>query len=333
MKYILNTQGITVFIKNKPHKIEKGNPLYAQIIAVFDIEFSEQDAAMAFILVNQYNPAKEGFEISGNSVKFRGTELPEALAKKVISMHAEELPLDSFVKFWENLQQNTSATSITQLYDFLKYKELPITEDGHFLAYKGLSDDFWSIRGNKNSNVVKGQVNEDGNIFNGVGSVLEVVRSSVDDDRSNHCSFGLHVGSLNYAQDFSKGKIVVVKVNPKDVVSVPTDYSCQKCRVCGYTVCGVFEEEIVAPVVDAENKPVISHKKAKAKISNKERELFIERVQLYLFNQYDKGSVSVRRIQNSFSPEYPSSQRVLDAVEALGFVWEETEDGIEVKFR
>ena len=36
--------------------------------------------------------------------------------------------------------------------------------------------------------------------------------------------------------DFARGKVVIVKVNPKDVVSVPHDCNCQKLRTCAYTV-------------------------------------------------------------------------------------------------
>jgi hypothetical protein len=40
---------------------------------------------------------------------------------------------------------------------------------------------------------------------------------------------------------------------------------------------------------------------------------------------YDEGqgSVSIRAIQHSFYPEYPSKQRVVNALANLGYTWEE----------
>jgi hypothetical protein len=206
--------------------------------------------------------------------------------------------------------------------EFLEYKELPITDDGCFLAYKGVSEHYYSIHGNPKTVVVQGITTTDGKIFNGVGSKIEVKRRNVDDNRNNHCSFGLHVGSLDYARSFGQ-RVVVVKVNPKDVVSVPTDYNCQKCRVSAYEVVSDYEYEIQSSVTDGEGNDNLVPNFAK------ERTAFVERVEKYLNNKRDEGydDVSVRQIQNSFSPEYPSKQEVLDALQELNEYWDEI-DGV-----
>ena len=322
MNYIINNNGIVLFLDNKPHKFEKGTTQYAKIVEKFDLPEDEQEAAIRKVIEGvSPNAEKNGFKISPEEVVYQGEKLPEALAAKVRSLHSEGLPLNLFEKFWQNIQSNPSASSVRELYDFLSYKELPITEDGCFLAYKGLENDFWSISGNKDTKVVKGKVDGRGRIFNGVGETIEVVRRDVDDNREHHCSFGLHVGSLNYARDFARGAVVVVKVNPKDVVSVPSDYNCQKCRVSAYTVASIFESEITAPAVDEDNKPFENESVAN-------RTEFVQRVSNYLEKYVDNGmpSVSVRKIQNSFSPEYPSRNRVLDALEELGYHWYEGAD-------
>lgn len=170
--------------------------------------------------------------------------MPQALADKVRAIAQEGLPVSIFAKFWDNLQLNPSANSVRELYDFLAYKELPITEDGCFLAYKGLTRNGWSISANKETKVLKGKVDDKGRIFNGLNEEIEVRRWDVDDNRQHGCSYGLHVGSLDYAQGFAQGQVVVVKINPKDVVSVPEDCACQKCRVCAYKVIDVFRKRL-----------------------------------------------------------------------------------------
>lgn len=326
MNYIITSNSIVLFLDNKPHKFEKSTRQYAQIIEKLDLPENQQEKAIREVL-KQASPfaEKNGFKISPESVSYKGEELPLALANKVRSLHSEGLPLNLFERFWQNLQLNPSASSVRELYDFLAYKELPITDDGCFLAYKGLQSDFWSISGNKQTKVIKGKVDSYGRIYNGVGETIEVQRRDVDDNRENHCSFGLHVGSLDYAKGFSQGVVVVVKVNPKDVVSVPSDCNGQKCRVSAYSVVSVFSQEITAPAVDESNEPVESE-------DVKVRSAFVTRVEKYLLRAIENGkySVTIRQIQNSFSPEYPSATRVLDAVDELGYFWNEDDDGLSV---
>jgi hypothetical protein len=280
MNYIITSNAIVLFLDNKPMKFEKGSNQYAKIIEAFDLPESQQEAAVRKAIEKTAERAeKNGFKISPEEVSYKGEILPQALADKVRSIHREGLPLNLFEKFWMNIQDNPSASSVRELYEFLAYKELPITEDGCFLAYKGLESDFWSISGNKQTKVVKGIVNASGHILNTVGAEIEVKRRDVDDNRDHHCSFGLHVGSLDYARGF-------------------------------------------APVVDEDNEPVESE-------SVKTRSEFVQRVADYLTKKSMSGeaSVSVRKIQNSFSPEYPSKNRVLDALDELGYYWTETDDG------
>ena len=65
-------------------------------------------------------------------------------------------------------------------------------------------------------------------------------RADVDDDSQNTCSRGLHACASSYLGNFYSNspdaRVVVVKVDPKDVVSVPYDYNFSKMRVCRYEV-------------------------------------------------------------------------------------------------
>ena len=324
MTHIINQTGIVLFINNKSFKVEKSDRRYAKIIEVFSLAKDLQEqAALAIVVSNptsiQSIHGKDGFEVIDDVVWYKGQKLPNALATKVKSIIADGLPLDSFEKFWENLEENPTASSVNELMEFLEYKELPITEDGCFLAYKGITSDGWSINGNTSTVVLEGEVDGSGRIKNDIGSRVTVKRRDVDDNRNHHCSFGLHVGSLSYASSFAS-KVVVVKVNPKDVVSVPTDYSCQKCRVSSYEVIADYEGEILAPVTSEDGVDVVA-------VFSKERVEFVDRVARYINNKIEEGvcQVTVRQVQNSFSPEYPSREKVLDALQDLNLGWYEDE--------
>jgi len=60
---------------------------------------------------------------------------------------------------------------------------------------------------------------------------------------------------------FGGERIVIVKINPADVVSIPSDYNDAKGRTCRYEVIGELgveaEEAFTAPVQENANQPVI----------------------------------------------------------------------------
>lgn len=338
MKYAINTEAIILFINGKNIRVEKTDNKYPKILQVFQLPKDQQESEVESILntmvkVDKVIEETEGFEIreifpdgqewSGvQQIYYKGEELPKAFSDKVLSIIADGLPLEHFEKFWENLEKNPSSKSIEELTQFLDYKELPITEDGCFLAYKGVQNDYFSSHGNTETKVLQGTVDSSGHILNSVGAVIEVRRRDVDDDRNKHCSKGLHCGSLEYARGFAS-RLVVVKVNPADVVSVPSDYDCQKCRVSKYEVVSDFVEEITASVVDEEGTDSIVVSEVK------ERNEFIFRVEQYLQNKLEEGveEVTIRQIQNAFSPGWATKQQVLDALQSLGvYFW--TNDGV-----
>ena len=164
------------------------------------------------------------------------------------------------VNFITRLQANPSANSVAELYTFLGYKSLPTTPEGLCLGYKGVQGDYWSSTGNADTIVVQGKTNERHQILNEVGSTIEVARRCVDDNKDNHCSFGLHVGSYDYANEWAgeSGRLLVVEFDPADAVSVPTDCDFQKLRVSKYRVVSDITDtrkELNRPVYEA-NKPI-----------------------------------------------------------------------------
>lgn len=323
MNYIINSTAIVFFFDNKPVKVEKTAPEYTRILSAFDLPSGQQEEVINAILnerVGEYE--KDGFTISPESVSYDGETLPDILADKVRAIAAEGLPVKLFANFWENLNNNPSASSVRELYDFLAYKELPITEDGFFIAYKGVASNGLSVCGNTKTKVLQGIVDNSGKIQNNVGDTIEVKRWDVDDNRDNGCSFGLHVGSMDYATMWGE-KTLVVKVNPADVVSVPTDCGCQKCRVSKYEVIDSYENEIKSVVTDSEGNPMESVEAA-------EYEDFLRSIDQFCIEQMNEGLryLRVRAIQEMGDfEERPSRVRVLDGLSDLGYYWDKDSDG------
>lgn len=163
--------------------------------------------------------------VTEDDIYYRGKPLHNTLVDRILELMRANEPFEYMVKFLNNLGANPSYHAVNEAYDFLKHSGLPLTDDGCFLAYK-------AVRGNyldKHS----------GTIENKPGTRVSVPRNTVDDNRDRQCSYGLHVGHLRYAKDYFSGNgdiILLVKVNPAHIVSVPTDHSCMKCRVSEYDV-------------------------------------------------------------------------------------------------
>ena len=176
--------------------------------------------------------------VDNGAVYYFSERLHGAVVDKLLDLIQAGMDTSApFIKFIKNLLDNPSKSSVDELYDFLSYKSLPIDEDGWVIGYKGVASDGWSISGNTQTTVLQGEINERGQILNRVGDTIEVQRRCVDDDRRNQCSHGLHVGSFDYAKSWAgSGKLLMVRFNPADAVSVPEDCSCQKLRVSKYEI-------------------------------------------------------------------------------------------------
>lgn len=180
-------------------------------------------------------------EIKNGKVLYEGEEVHGSISKRILEFMSKGLPFQPLVNFLNNLMENPSMQSQKELYDFLEHEHLPITEDGYFLAYKAVRNNYKDkYRG----------------VFdNSVGKICKMQRAKVDDDRARGCSDGLHAGALNYVAGYgsleSGDRIVIVKINPKDVVSVPSDCNCEKLRTCQYEVVGEYQGELLKPLYSA----------------------------------------------------------------------------------
>jgi hypothetical protein len=334
MNYITNASAIILILSTgEKIRVEKTDKNYAKILKTFELPKDEQESAVKEIINPISKISAKGFVINGDDVTYQGESLPQALKTKVISIVRDGLPIEHFEKFWERLKLNPSfhVVNETGFFDFLEYKELPITDDGYFMAYRGVANDYWSKSGDPNTKVIQGKVNDSGQIYNGIGEVIEVVRNGVCDDRNVHCAAGsLHIGSLDYARSWAN-KVVLVKVDPMDVVSVPNDCGCQKCRVCKYEVVSDFVEEIFTSVVDSNGQDTLETLEDFTEEINQEYSETVQKIATYLEKKADAGytEVTVRQIQNIFSPSWATKETVLNALQELWYDWT-TVDGIDI---
>lgn len=216
-----------------PHTINSNNPSFKDVLALWregKKELAVQAMSVKKAISNYTNGA---FEISDNQVKVNGRVVPALLADYVLDYKQDELDYLPLVRFAENLFLNPSFRSVQQLFAFLQKNNQPITDDGCFIAYKRVDDNFLDLHSHT--------------LDNSPGKVVKMERNEVNDNPNETCSNGLHVANWLYANEQyagSRGVMLAVKVNPRDVVAVPVDYNQAKMRVCEYLVLEVVKETV-----------------------------------------------------------------------------------------
>lgn len=210
------------------------------VVELFDVQKTAQ---------KRFERLSERVTVANGKVYLDGEEVDNALTQQVVNfINGGVEDFKPLINFFEKVETNQNAHSREQLYTWLRDRNITLTEDGNFIAYKGVrvtNGEFFSISTGK---AISNGVEYNGAIPNPLGAVVEMPRSEVQHNPAVGCHTGLHAGTWSYAKDFARGAVLTVEINPRDVVSVPTDCDAAKLRVCRYVVKDVTEVELDTPV-------------------------------------------------------------------------------------
>jgi hypothetical protein len=236
---IVRNSGFTAYLNGQTYTVDSSHPNYKELVKCLNTQDEKTFLAKVSMekVVAAYVSKNEGdVEFKDEQIYYKGNPLHNVVTSRVLDMIKQGFNAEPMLKFIGNLMENPSFRSVQQLYSFLEHNNLPITPDGCFLAYKAVRENF--------------RDKHSGKFDNSIGQVISMSRNEVDDNPDSHCSHGFHVGTLEYVNDFRNGndKVVLVKVNPRDAVSVPNDHSCMKLRCCQYEVVEHFRGALEKPV-------------------------------------------------------------------------------------
>ena len=239
----------TVILGGQPFMFDHTHPQYAALVEC--VHSGDADQFVELInTVHQIEDWSEGdFEFRDGFLYFEDEQVASQPTSRVIEMIQQGFPHKPMLNYLTNLYDNVSERAVQESYTWSSHKGLPITDDGMMVGYKGVA----IYRGD----TIKGKNGEikdvdhvdryTGKTFrNNVGDVCSMKRRQVCDDHTQGWSSGLHVGTYDYACDWatSSGVVLLVKFNPKDIVSVPSDCNCQKMRVSEYEVIAIAREQL-----------------------------------------------------------------------------------------
>lgn len=244
ISYTITKGVITVVLDGKYTTVKAGAVnfnLLRDALIRDDLDAVKKNLSVKAALTNW---AKGRFSMTLGTLTFDGDPVDPVLFSRIQDMAGRGEDPGPLLKFWERLQANPSKRSVDQLWKFLENQGIPLTSDGHFLAYKSVRSDWKDHHSNS--------------IENRVGKEIVMPRNKISDDPNHACHEGLHVGALAYAGTFGGGDsiIIICKVDPADVVCVPFDHSHQKMRVCRYQIVGVHDGNLMpSTTIDDEDLP------------------------------------------------------------------------------
>lgn len=224
---LITATSACLFLDGKQYAIGNDHPNFQKILDALAEKNYDAIPTLADIptSVRKWLGNRDGFTLTDGLIALDGEPFTAEVTDKVLNMIDAGNDADPLYKFLRKVRNNPSRVAQTELLLFCVANNFMIHEDGDILAYKSVRPDYTDIHSGK--------------ISNRVGETISLPRHTVDDRRDHTCSTGLHFASHTYATSWHSrpdARLMIMKINPADVVSIPNDYNNQKGRCCKYLV-------------------------------------------------------------------------------------------------
>ena len=241
-KFISITQGRETWNADADHS--GFGPALALLASTVGLPFDEAQkiVAKARDLINVERAVTKfvdgNVRIEDGFLYYQDIEIRSGLIDRIIDSMNKGENFKFYLPFLENLLENPSRKAVDRLFDFLVANDIEITEDGHFIGWKVVRENYFDCH--------------TGTMDNSPGKIVKMPRTRVNDNDEQTCSSGLHVCSKSYIRHFGgrNSKVVSVKVHPRDVVSIPVDYNDAKLRSCQYEVLADVTRQFTADLTN-----------------------------------------------------------------------------------
>lgn len=253
--YVLKTNYLQVVVDGQPFSLDSTHPTFARLKnAIKKRKWGLVPKLVTLAQSLTFDTHGDVSVIKG-VVYYKGKQVESSLTQRIVAMIKKGQPVKHMLHFMDNLYKNQSKTAISEFYDWLLNNDLPITDNGCFLAYKSVNDNYTDTHS--------------GTVSNKPGQVIMMPRKLTQNDYNTQCATGFHVCSKQYG--IYGSKVMAVMVNPKDVISAVSG----KMRVTKYEVLmelgrkytdfteDVFKEKGIASI---EGKLVVEIKKERQEL-------------------------------------------------------------------
>jgi len=244
---IFSLDGASGYVDGKPFTVTSKHPNYLTVMEALRLKQYDQVHGLLDIQkmvekqVEKYQTINGiKLDLAAGTVTYKGFVIGGNLVQQILTMARRKFDVTPMCNVINNAMSNPNVDVPGRVYDWMVAANMPISDDGCLIAYKRVRTDMTSFY--------------DGKTFHRVGQVTEIPREDCCEDSSQTCAAGLHFCSQQYLPSYcgGQGKILMLKINPRDIVAIPPDYNNSKGRCCKYEVIAVLNSQMQA-VVEEEN--------------------------------------------------------------------------------
>lgn len=257
MLYFIDSNQVTVYFEDGASAVwKKNHPKFNRIIELCKnsqwIEIEVLHNIPKAIMINETKIEGDTLLVGDVAIDLTEPQEPDespivGFIKVLRDKGVVDTDIEAVKPFLKNMFENPHINAPHEIYEYCKALDFEITEDGCFIAYKRVNDNLTSCYDGKTKHII-GQYTEE---------------KKFDTNRNNHCSNGLHFCSKSYLNSYCGAKVIMVKINPKDVVSIPTDYNFAKGRCCKYLTIGEISEHGNLKTTKIGNEKIVKTEKQK----------------------------------------------------------------------
>jgi hypothetical protein len=214
--YVLKDNYLQITIAGKPFSLQSTHPTFSRMKSALKKRNWKAIPNLVSVAKAVAEETHGQIRVVNGVVYYKDEVMHSSLADRIAELVRRGKPVKHLIRFTDNLFLNPSAKAKAEFYDWLTESDLPITDDGCFLAYK-------SVDSNTKDTYTH-------TIDNSPGQVIMMSRAVADTDYGNQCSTGYHICSKSYGVYGSK--TMAVKANPRYILSAVSG----KMRVTQYEV-------------------------------------------------------------------------------------------------
>jgi hypothetical protein len=246
LKTVYKPGSFITFVDNKATTFTKDNPFFDRIVELYK-EKKWDEIKDYFNLKNYVFKYSNGrIKVGDEVVLYDNKEVHNEIATRILQFLKEGIDIAPLCLFLENLWNNPEEHVRQDLFLFLENNQLPITDDGGFVAYKLVKNDYspYYMSGMKERYHV--------------GFDVTYPREQCYNGRTECGGGGLYFARKEYWSSVSfdeqnrysgDGRMLIVKIMPQDVTSVPAGEGGRKGICCKMYVLNEYES-VKQKVVD-----------------------------------------------------------------------------------
>jgi len=222
--FTLTPQSASLFVGPKPYVARNTHPNFNKIVSAIISKQFEKAVKLFDIKLAVKTQSKGKFTITNGVVYYNSTPIHNAVCSKILDFLAQGEDINPWVKFLEKLLDNPSKYIFNNLYSYMEKYKLSIDKDGDIYALKAVKSNLKS-KWTDSVQYIVGEAFSEPRVF---------LR---DDSNDGYCGPGLWFGHEQFVFGYGGGNdhVLVVKVNPKDVIAIPSLASFQKMAACSIT--------------------------------------------------------------------------------------------------